>query len=129
MKQAILNSWQKIGTLSIINDAYILVRGGIIIIRHRITQVAIKNCLPFSKYITKVDGATIHGTEDLYLVMPMYSLLEYSLNYSDTTVLYDFIPKMTQLVLILILGTIMLSILSIIKLNYLRFHWLIAKQN
>ena len=33
------------------NDAYILVRGDITIIRHQVTQIAFKNCAPFSKCI------------------------------------------------------------------------------
>ena len=32
----------------------------------------------------KVDGTAIVNGEDLDLVMPMYNLLEYSSNYSDT---------------------------------------------
>ena len=32
----------------------------------------------------KIDGTTIDDTEDLDLVMPMYNLIEYSSNYSET---------------------------------------------
>ena len=35
--------------------------------------------------ITKIDGTTTDNAEDLDLVMPIYNLLEYSSNYSDTT--------------------------------------------
>ena len=49
------------------------------------TQVAFKNCALFTKCITKVDGATIDDDEDLDLIMPMYNLIEYSSNYSETT--------------------------------------------
>ena len=66
------------------NDAYILVRGNNII-RHQVTQAAFKNCTPFTKYITKIDGGTIDDGEDLDLVMSMYNLKEYSSNYSETT--------------------------------------------
>ena len=38
------------------------------------------------KCITKNDGETADDVEDLDLVMVMYNLLEYSSNYSDTTV-------------------------------------------
>ena len=41
------------------NDFYILVRGDITIIRHQVTQVAFKNCAPFTKCITKIDETTI----------------------------------------------------------------------
>ena len=47
------------------NDDYILVRGDITIIGHPVTPVAFKNCTPFAKYITKIDGATIDDAEDL----------------------------------------------------------------
>ena len=62
-------------------EAYILVRGDITIIRH----AAFKNCAPFTKCITKLDGTTVHDAEDLDLIMAMYKLLEYSSIYSDTT--------------------------------------------
>ena len=48
-------------------------------------QVSFKNCAPFPKCITKVDGTTIDNAEDFDLVMPMYHLIEYSSNYSETT--------------------------------------------
>ena len=41
------------------NDVYILVRSDIAIIRHQATQVAFKNCAPFTKFITKIDETTI----------------------------------------------------------------------
>ena len=67
------------------NDAYILVRMDIIVTVAPATQVAFKNCAPFTKCITKIDGTTIDDAEDLDLVMPMYNLIEYSSNYSETT--------------------------------------------
>ena len=67
------------------NEAYILVRGNIAIIGHHVTQVAFKYCAPFTKCITQIDGTTIDDAEDLDLVMPMYNLIEYSSNYSETT--------------------------------------------
>ena len=48
-------------------------------------QVAFKKYAPFTKCITKIDGTTIDDAEDLDLVMPMYNLIEYSSNYSETT--------------------------------------------
>ena len=67
------------------NGAYILVSGDITVVAGSATPLAFKNCVPFTKCITKIDGATIHDAEDLSLVMSMYNLLEYSSNYSDTT--------------------------------------------
>ena len=60
------------------NDAYILVRSDITIIGYQATQVALKNCAPFAKYIIKIDRTTIDDAEDLDLVMPMYNQIEYS---------------------------------------------------
>ena len=45
------------------NDAYILVRSDITIIRHNVTQAAFKNCAPFIKCITKIDGTTIDAQD------------------------------------------------------------------
>ena len=86
------------------NDAYILVRGGITITGHQVTQVAFKKCAPFTKCITKIDETTIDGAENLNLVMLMCILIEYSSNYSETTgqEVYGFILKMKQLILMLI---------------------------
>ena len=67
------------------NDAYILVRMDIIVTVAPATQVAFKNCAPFTKCITKIDGTTIDDAEDLDLVIPMYNLIEYSSNNSETT--------------------------------------------
>ena len=39
----------------------------------------------FIKRIAKIDETTIDDAKDLYLVKPMYNLIEYSLNYSETT--------------------------------------------
>ena len=59
---------------------------------HKI-QVAFKNFAPFIKCITKIDGTKIDDTKNLDLVMPMYNLLEYSSNYSETTVSLWFYSK------------------------------------
>ena len=68
------------------NETYILVRGDITTYRRALlTQIAFKNCAPFTKCITKIDGITIDDVEDLDLVMPMYNFLEDSSDYSNTT--------------------------------------------
>ena len=67
------------------NDAYILVRDDVTFIAASATQVAFKNCAPFSKCIPKIDEATIDDAEDLDLVMSMYSVIEHRSNYSKTT--------------------------------------------
>ena len=59
------------------NDAQSLVRGNITIKGCNLaTEVAFKNLAPFTKYINKNDDV-----EDLDLVMLMYNLIEYTLNY------------------------------------------------
>ena len=68
------------------NDTYILATGDITILgRNGATQVAFKNCAPFTKWITKIDRITIGDAEVSDLVMLLHNLIEYSSNYSDTT--------------------------------------------
>ena len=45
----------------------------------------LKNCAPSTKCIRKIDRTTKDDTEDFNLVMPMYNLIEYILNYFETT--------------------------------------------
>ena len=68
------------------NDTYILVKGDITVTAASETQVPFKNCASFIKCITEIDEATVRDVEDLDLVMPMYNLIEYSSNYSETIV-------------------------------------------
>ena len=53
------------------NDVYILVWNNIIVIVAPAAQVSFKNCVPFTKCITKIDGTTIDDAEDLDLAMSM----------------------------------------------------------
>ena len=66
------------------SDAYILLRGDITVTAAGATQAAFKNCASFTKRITKIDGTIIDDAEDFDLNMPMYNLIEYSSNYSET---------------------------------------------
>ena len=74
------------------SDAYILVTGNITVKRRNaadtadialgaITQVAFKNCTPFEKFRTEMNDET----DFINITMPMYNLIEYSDNYSDTS--------------------------------------------
>ena len=47
--------------------------------------LAFKNNAPFISCISKINGVLIENAEDLDFVMPIYSLLEYSKNYSGTS--------------------------------------------
>ena len=51
----------------------------------RNNKIAFKNNAPFINCISKIYGVKIDNTEELDVVMPMYSLLEYSKNYKKPT--------------------------------------------
>ena len=50
-----------------------------------ITQAAFKNCVPFEKCSTEIDGTLVDEANFINIAMPMYNLIEYSDNYSDTS--------------------------------------------
>ena len=50
-----------------------------------ITQLAFKNCAPFEKCSTEIDGTLVDEADFINITMPMYNLIEYSDNYSDTS--------------------------------------------
>ena len=49
------------------------------------TQVVFKNCTQFEKCSTEIDGTLADETDFINITMPMYNLIEYSDNYSDTS--------------------------------------------
>ena len=51
----------------------------------QIQKVACKNCAPFKEYRTEINETFVDETEHINIVMPMYNLIEYSDNYSDTS--------------------------------------------
>ena len=68
------------------SDAYIFVTGDITAAGGDAnTRVAFKNCGPFTKCITHVKDEHIDGADNLDIIMPMYNLIEYSNNYSNTS--------------------------------------------
>ena len=87
------------------SDAYILVTGNITVTRtiaaavaaaaggdpqrkqplNASTQVIFKNCAPFKRCSTEIDGTLVDETDFINITMPMYNLIEYSDNYSDTS--------------------------------------------
>ena len=89
-----------------------------IIGQHNITQVAFKNCAPFIKCIIKVDWTTIDDAEDLDLVMPIIICKNTAWIILTQEVVYGFILKIKQLILMPILQMMMLLNLSNIRLNY-----------
>ena len=48
------------------------------------TKVAFKNCAPFTKGITQINDEQVDGADNLDIIMPMYNLIEYTDNCSDT---------------------------------------------
>ena len=74
------------------SDAYILVTGNINVTGgDNSTKVVFKNCAPFEKCFTEIDGTLVDEANFINITMPMYNLIEYSDNYSDTSgSLWDF---------------------------------------
>ena len=77
-------------------DAYILVKGTITITGagadaaarqadERDKSVIFKNCAPFTKRISRINGTDINNAQDIDIVMPIYNLIDYSDNYLKTT--------------------------------------------
>ena len=66
-------------------DAFILVTGNITVAANNDTYVAFKNCAPFSTCTTKINDMFVDEANHIYIAMPMYNLIEYNDNYSDTS--------------------------------------------
>ena len=95
-------------SLSYFNDAYILVKGDITVIKVHSIQVSFKNCEPCTKCIIKLDITTIDDADYLDLLLPMYNLMEYRIMKKKHKV-YGVIQKMKQLILIITLGILVIS--------------------
>ena len=67
------------------SDAFILVTGNITVTANRNIDIAFKNCAPFSTCKTKINDVFVDEANRIYIAMTMYSLIEYSDNYSDTS--------------------------------------------
>ena len=64
------------------SDAYILVK----VERGKATtKVAFKKCAPFSTCKTETNDFFVDEVHCIHFVLPMYNLIEYSKNYSDTS--------------------------------------------
>ena len=77
-------------------DSYVLVKGTITItgagdddaakrLDERNKSIIFKNCVPFTKCISRINNKDIYNAQDIDIVMPMYNLIEYSDNYSKTS--------------------------------------------
>ena len=49
------------------------------------TNVAFKNCTPFTRCVTHINDDHVDTAENLDIVMNLYNFLEYSDNYPDTS--------------------------------------------
>ena len=83
-------------------------------------QVVFKNCAPFGKCRTEINETFIDETDFINITMPMYNLIEYSDNYSDTSgSLWHFkrdeITNNADLVMIMLLHLNIKQILLVIQ--------------
>ena len=68
------------------SDAYILVTGNITATpTNAATQVVLKNCAPSEDCRTEIKDTFVDYANFLNINMPMYNLVEYTVNYSDTS--------------------------------------------
>ena len=66
------------------SDAYILVTRGIKVAAVAAdTNIAFKNCGPFTRYVTHINDEHVETAKNVDIIMPMYNLIEYSDNYAD----------------------------------------------
>ena len=55
------------------------------------TNVAFKNCAPFTRCATHINDEHVETAENFFIIMPMFNLIEYSDNYADSSgSLYQF---------------------------------------
>ena len=67
------------------SDAFILVTGNITVVANNDRDVPFKNCASFSTCATNINDTFVDKANHVYIAMPMYNLVEYSDNYSDTS--------------------------------------------
>ena len=67
------------------SEAFGLVTGNITVNADNNADVAFKSCSPFSTCKTVIDDMFVAEANHIYIAMPMYNLIEYSDNYSETS--------------------------------------------
>ena len=68
------------------SDTYILVTGNInVTAGDANTKVAFKNCAPFKDFRTEINDTFVDYADVINITMPMYNLIAYSDNYSNTS--------------------------------------------
>ena len=68
---------------SSLSDGYILVIGNITVAANNNADVAFKNCALFV-HVKQINYVFLDETNHIYIVRPVFNLIEYSANYSDT---------------------------------------------
>ena len=61
-----------------------MVTGDITLNANNDTDVAFKNCAPFSTCKTEINDVFIDEANHIYIAVPMYNLIEYSDDHSET---------------------------------------------
>ena len=68
------------------SDAHVLVIGNITATpNNTATEVVFRNCAPFVKCRTEINETFIDEANFINITLPMYNLIEYSVNYSSTS--------------------------------------------
>ena len=71
------------------SDAYILASTTIAVpntaAANNRKNIIIKNCTPFTNCISEINNTQLDNAKDINIVMPMYNLIEYTDNYSQTS--------------------------------------------
>ena len=67
------------------SDAFFLVTKNITVAANNNIDVALKNFAPFSTCTTEINNTFVDKANHIYIAMPIYNLIEYSDNYSDTS--------------------------------------------
>ena len=91
---SIVKSSSKLQCLCDYSDAYILVKGTIIVNNTAPTDAdanntnkkgIFKNCAPFTNCIREINNTQVDNAKEIDIVMPMFNLIEYSDNYAKTS--------------------------------------------
>ena len=67
------------------SDEFVLVTENITVNAGNDTDVAFKNCAPFSTCKAVINDVFVDEAKHIYIAMPMYNLIECSDSYSDTS--------------------------------------------
>ena len=88
------------------NNAYILLKGTVTVLNttsagaaanNANEKVIFKTCASFIKFMSRINNTQVDDANYIDVVMPMYSLIEYSDNYSKTHEFYGNIVEMNRL--------------------------------